>query len=177
MKWKSNEEENCKLYFVQHSSNRTHGYNQYQYLYCNHSGKIGLRGKGMRHIKTQGSCKTGTSYIANMRVMTDSVTGAVKVDYCSTPTQHNVKLAHLPLPPDVKHNIAAKLHDGVRIESILDSIRDSVLDNTIGRRQLLSRQNILNIKNKLNIRSIMKHSNDHFSTSAWVEELQSQPQN
>lgn len=59
--------------------------------------------------------------------MTDSVTGAVKVDYCSTPTQHNVELAHLPLPPDVKHNIAAKLHDGVRIESILDSIRDSVL--------------------------------------------------
>ena len=83
----------------------------------------------------------------------------------------------MPLPPDVKHTIAAKLHDGVRIESILNSIQDSMLDDTIGRRQLLSRQIILNIKNKLNIRSIMKHSNDHFSTSAWVEELQSQPQN
>lgn len=77
MKWKSNEEENCKLYFVQHSSNRTHRYNQYQYLYCNRSGKIRLCGKGMRHNKDT---------VANMRVMTDSVTGAVKVDYCSTPT-------------------------------------------------------------------------------------------
>ena len=36
---------------------------------------------------------------------------------------------------------------------------------------------IINIKNKLNIWSIMKHFNNHFSTSAWVEELQSQPQN
>ena len=106
MKWKSNEEEKCKSYFVQHSSNRTHGYNQYQYLYCNHSGKIRLHGKGMRHNKDT---------VANMRVMTDSVTGAVKVDYYSTPTHHNIELAHLFLPPDVKHTIAAKLHDGVRI--------------------------------------------------------------
>uniref|UniRef100_A0A1X7UUG7 C2H2-type domain-containing protein n=1 Tax=Amphimedon queenslandica TaxID=400682 RepID=A0A1X7UUG7_AMPQE len=72
IKWKLNEEENCKSYFVQHSSNRMHGDNKYQYLCCNRSGKVRLRGKGIRHIKTQGSCKTGMSCIANMRVLTVS---------------------------------------------------------------------------------------------------------
>lgn len=57
------------------------------------------------------------------------------------------------------------------------SIRDSMPDGNITRKQLLSRQDILNIKKELNIKSIMKHSNDLISVCAWVEELQNEPNN
>ena len=33
------------------------------------------------------------------------------VEYCSTYNSHSVQLAHLPVPSEIKHKIAAKLHD------------------------------------------------------------------
>ena len=47
----------------------------------------------------------------------------------------------------------------------------------ISREQLVSRQDILNIKNKLNLEGITKHSNDLLSTCAWVEEMKQMPYN
>ena len=98
-------------------------------------------------------------------------TGKVKVQYCSTHNSHSIKIAHLPVPLNVKRKIAAKLHDGVVVEKVLDDVRDSLSNGTIGREQLLSRQDILNIQRQLNLGSITKHSNDHVSTCAWVEEM------
>lgn len=47
-----------------------------------------------------------------MKVMTDTITGSITVEYCSTHTGH---LAHLPISSELKLNIAAKLHDGVPV--------------------------------------------------------------
>jgi hypothetical protein len=127
----------------------------------------------------KGPCKTGVlSCVANMQVMTDTNTHAVIVEYCSMHTGHEINICRLPIPSNVRLSIAAKLHDGVSVNKILDSIRDGA-GNSKNRRRLLllSRQDILNIHKKLNIKSITKHTNDCFSTSIWVEELKSQPQN
>ena len=53
-------------------------------------------------IKVQGSCKTGLSCITHMKVMQDTITGVIMVEYCSTHNSHSVQLAHLPVPSDIK---------------------------------------------------------------------------
>lgn len=100
----------------------------------------------------------------------DTVTGKVQINYCSTHNTHPIEIAHLPVPPKVKPKIATKLHEGVAIEKILDDVRDETLSSRIGCEQLLLRQDVLNIKRQLNLRSVTKHTIDHTSTCAWVEE-------
>ena len=170
-KWKEEVEKETRSLFVQHSSNLTYGANKYWYLYCNRSGQVRLRGQGKRQLKTQGSSKTGTTCVCHMRIQQDTVTGKMIVKYCSSHTTHNPQLAHLPIPSNVKHTIATKLQEGVQIEKILDDVRDSIKNGELGREQLLTRQDILNIKKKLNIGCVTKHSNDLLSTCAWVDEL------
>ena len=169
--WKAGEEEKCKSHYVQHSSSRIYGATKYRYLYCNRSGKVRVRGKGERQLKSQGSSKVGLSCIAYMKVMEDTIQGAITVEYCSHHNSHSIKLSHLPIPPDIKHHIAAKLHDGVSIERILDDVRETMTNGEIGREQLLSRQDILNIQRRLNLESVRKDTNDLLSTCAWVEEM------
>ena len=82
------------------------------------------------------------------------------VEYCSTHTGHSVDLAHLPISSEVRHSIASKLYGGVSVDTILENVRDSMPYGKISRKQLLSCQDVLNIKMQLNIDSIMKHSNE-----------------
>ena len=65
--------------------------------------------------------------------------------------------------------IAAKLKDNVSISAILDSVRDNV--ETIGRKELISRQDIYNVKHQYNIEGIQLHSSDYTSVSLWVENI------
>ena len=83
------------------------------------------------------------------------------MEYCSTHTGHEIQLSHLPILNDVRLLIARKLQEGACVTQILD-VRDNCLDdnNGIGREQLVTRQNILNIGRKLNVHTIHKHSND-----------------
>ena len=59
-------------------------------------------------------------------VVKQEVSGFVSVKFNSTHTNHNIQLAHLTLPKDVCLEIASKLQQGVKIDQILDSIRDTV---------------------------------------------------
>ena len=56
----------------------------------------------------------------------NTVTGEITVEYCSTHNSHSIQLAHLPIPKDIKHQISAKLHEGVSVNKILDDIRGIV---------------------------------------------------
>ena len=56
------------------------------------------------------------------------------------------------------------------MEKILDDIRDTVTDH-VSRVHLVSKQDLYNIKRQYNIEGIARHSNDHVSTSIWVEEM------
>ena len=66
--------------------------------------------------------------------------------------------------------IAAKLLQGISIDKIMDSIRDE-MSGRVYREHLTTRQDILNIKRRLNIGCIQKHTNDQSSVSAWVQDL------
>ncbi len=90
-----------------------------------------------------------------MKVVEDTVTGKVHVNYCSAHNVHTVELSHLPIPENIKSKIASKLHQGVAIDKILDDVRDDTLSTGICREQLLSRQDILNIQRQLNFESIV----------------------
>ena len=120
------EEQKCKSHYVQHTASNFYGVTKHWYLYCNRSGITRLRGEGKRQLKSQGSCKIGKACIANMKIMQDAITGKVIVEYCSAQNSHSSELAHLPVLQDVQYKIAAKLHDGVSIEKVLDSIRDDM---------------------------------------------------
>jgi hypothetical protein len=101
--WKLQEEKKCKSYYVQNSSAKSYGSTKYTYLYCNRSGAGRFRGKGKRIVKSQGSCKIEKTCIAHMKVMEDTTTGQVVVEYCPTHNSHSTELAHLPIPIDIKH--------------------------------------------------------------------------
>ena len=118
--------EKSKSHYVQNSSVKLYSGTKYWYFYCNRSGAHRFRGKGKRIIKSQGSCKIGSTCIAHMKVMEDTTTGHIIVEYCSTHNNHLTELAHLPIPVDVKHVIASKLNDGVGIEKILDDVREKL---------------------------------------------------
>ena len=53
---------------------------------------------------------------------------------------------------------------------ILNDIRESVT-NKLGRKHLVTRQDLHNIKAQFNIDGIMRHKNDLTSVMAWVEEM------
>ena len=65
----------------------------------------------------------------------------------------------MKISEDVRSMIAAKLQLGVNIECILDDIRGGISESDgLGREHLINRQDVLNIKRKLNTGSIEKHS-------------------
>jgi hypothetical protein len=99
-----------------------------------------------------------------MKVLQDTVTGNVTVEYCSLHNTHEMDIAHIPLPESVKLDIAAKLHQGVAIDRILDIRECTLKEGNYGPEVLLSKQDIQNLQCQLNLQSIIKHSNDFYST-------------
>ena len=170
--WKAKEEQLSKAYYVQHTASKVYGDNTHWYLYCNRSGIGRSQSEGKRITKSQGSCKIGKTCCSFIKVSQNMPSGKVNVQYCSTHISHSAELAHLPIPSDTRKLIAAKLHEGVSIEKILDSVRDTLSNGQIGCEQIVSRQDICNIQRQLNIDSITKHSNDLLSTCAWVQEME-----
>ena len=94
------------------------------------------------------------------------------VEYCATHHNHDHELAHLPIPKEVAMEISYKLQKGIAMDKILDDIRDEGGTVTVGRQHLINKQDITNIKRKLNIDGIQRHENDHFSVCAWVQEME-----
>ena len=66
--------------------------------------------------------------------------------------------------------IAAKLHNGVSTNAILDCIRDNV-HGKIGCAELVTRQDVHNIRHQYNVEGIQFHQNDHCSVQLWVESM------
>ena len=81
----------------------------------------------------------------------------VHVVYCNTHYNHENELAHLYIPEPVRMTVASKLQQGVKVDRILDDIRDSVW-NDMTCEHLVTRQDILNIKRQFNIE---RNKNDY----------------
>ena len=72
---------------------------------------------------------------------------------------HEKQLAHLPLNESTRKMVIAKLHEGAAISSIFDFVRDNVREQ-MGRRELVTRQDIHNICHQYNIEGINLHPDD-----------------
>ena len=156
---------------------KTYGSTNHYYFYCNRSGDFTSKGHGKRQIKLQNSNKAGTTCVAHIKVKENNWTNEIQIEYCSTHNNHELQLSHLPLADDIKHYIAGKLQDGVSVDQILDDVRDMIEKDGVSREHLLTKQDIYNLKRKLNLKSIQKHTNDLTSVCVWVEELKSLPYN
>lgn len=175
--WKRQEEIRTESCYVCDSSMKTYGSANHYYFYCNRSGDFVPKGHGKRQLKLQSSSKTETTYVAHIKAIENTLTNAITIEYCSTHNTHGLQLCHLLLPDDMKHYIAAKLQEGTSVDEILNDIREKIGSHGVSREHLLTKQDIYNIKRKLNLKSVQKHTDDLTSVCVWVEELKSLPYN
>ena len=155
--------------FVKTTGNKQIAGKVVQYFNCNRSGFFKSVSKGIRSLKTQGSCKIDGYCTANLTVTTckDNPSQCITVEACLTHYTHEPALGHLRLPRSKRIEIAAKLSQGVTTERI---VRDSV--NTFQRIHLLTRKYIQNVERLFSLKSIQKHSDDATSTMLWVKEIE-----
>lgn len=140
------------------------------------SGYFCSRGSGKRQLKTQGTSKIHNICSAQMKVIQDMDTEEVSVTYISTHWNHQKQLAHLPVPTSIKLKIASKLQQGVTIHCVLDWIQDREGDK-LGRQHLITSQEVRNIRRRLNIGVIERHTCDPASILSWVHDLKQQDYN
>ncbi|KAL5235762.1 hypothetical protein ACI65C_003172 [Semiaphis heraclei] len=88
------------------------------------------------------------------------------------------ELQHIGLPVIKKHEVAAKLSQGVTIGRILDDFRDNIGSN-LKREDLITRADLHNIKHKynINIQDGQFHKDDCTSVDIWVEQMKEQGDN
>lgn len=168
--WKKGIEDATNSHYVQHSSSNCTGNERNWYYYCNRAGTYKPRGKGNRQLKLQGTSKIGKQCSAHIKA-TQKQCGEVSVHYCGFHT-HSTSIGHLPISNSVRETIACKLKDGVKLDNILDDIRDKIA-GIFKREHLITKQDIQNIKRQYNIHGVQRHKDDQLSVSAWVVELQS----
>ena len=170
--WKAEEQQKTKSEYNRKGAPYSDVNGQIWYYYCNKTGKYKPKGSNIRQMKLQGTCKIGKQCTAHMKVILKHGTSKVKVFYSSSHHNHITTLAHLRMPTTIRLKIAAKLQEGVGMDHILDSIRDSVTAEGINREHLVRRMDLHNIKHQYNISNgSMKHKNDLYSVDAWIQEL------
>ncbi|XP_008179308.1 uncharacterized protein LOC103308155 [Acyrthosiphon pisum] len=96
----------------------------------------------------------------------------------SIKSQGKSELQHISLPITKKHEIAAKLSQGVTMERILDDFRGNIGSN-LKREDLITRADLHNIKQKYNItmQDGQLHKNDATSVDIWVEQMKQEGEN
>ena len=145
--WTEEEELYTKSQYIKKCAPRPCVNGKIFYFYCNRAGMYKPRGQHLRQLKSQGTAKLGEQCTAHMKTIVDSKTGLVHTEYCATHHCHSVKISHLKIPNTIRMDIAAKLHQGVSMERILDDIRDAAIDGSgINRQHLVNKQSIREIK-------------------------------
>ena len=176
LSWKEEEEKRTYSNYVQQCAPQLYGDRQHWYYYCNRSGVYQSKTQSKRQMNTQGTCKLQERCIAHMKITKNQVTDSVDIHYCSTRHSHEINLGHSRMPHETRMKIAAPLQQGVTIERIMDKIRDNTTEG-ITREDLVTKQDVHNVKNQYNIEGVMRDQNDLTSVCAWVEELRYLPNN
>ncbi|XP_014679733.1 PREDICTED: uncharacterized protein LOC106819642 [Priapulus caudatus] len=174
-KWKQEEETITKTWYVRPRADRHTEYYNTTWLHCNRAGTFETRGSGKRPLKSQGTSKTGCSCPAFITAWT-YVTGEVKAEYCLKHVGHRQESAYNRISPEMRTTIAAKLAQGVSMNSVLDYIRDNIV-GPLHRDHLTTRADLRNIKQQYSINSMQKANNDADSVLFWVEEMTTEDYN
>lgn len=85
-----------------------------------------------------------------------------------------MELGRLNLTTEEKEDLARKISLKIPFDEILDSVRDSIINEKILRIHLLTRQDLYNIELEFNLnRQSVRHHNDLVSVESWISEMQS----
>ncbi|GFW88347.1 MULE domain-containing protein [Trichonephila clavipes] len=135
--------------------------------HCCRSGTYKPRVKGLKNLKSQGSAKIGTSCPAVIKVIQS--TENVVVHYFPKHQNHETQLEHLRLSESNRTAIAGKLKEGVSEIFFLQDIREEIIVDS-GRKMLIEKKDIHNIKRDFNINGYVKrHEIDAVSVKLWAE--------
>ena len=74
---------------------------------------------------------------------------------------------------EIRSKIAGKLAKGVKIEEIVNEIRND-MEKPLCRDKLVTRKDVHNVKHQFNVELLQKHRNDAQSVLCWIKELQMQ---
>ena len=126
--WKCNFEEEQDSYYCKISGTK------YQekigletsYFYCNRSGNYSAKGKGLRRVKTQGSCKINGHCTSMILLNKFTDTNECEVEVFKTHYGHEMQLGHLRLSKKDRITIARKRQIGVEPERILKDIQENL---------------------------------------------------
>ena len=155
LSWRADFEKSTTSSFVLHSKETPWLSVLLLLLYCNCSGVFNWRAKGKRSLKLQGSSKIGSHYVAYIRAQ-KHLSGKLDANICSHHF-HETQLAHLLLPESSRQINTAKVHDDVSINAILNSVRDNVHGDNVNLAELVSCQDIHNIRHEYNIEGVQYH--------------------
>ncbi|EFA06433.2 hypothetical protein TcasGA2_TC009313 [Tribolium castaneum] len=138
---------------------------------CHRSGKYVARGKGLRHLKTQGSNKIDGFCPARLKVIIDK-NNQCKVSFIKQHVGHDEEdLGHLFLTLQERKCLANKMALKIPFPQILDEIRDSVVGSQLDRIHLLTRKDLSNIERSYHLQSsVVRHESDAVSVDAWVKQ-------
>ena len=82
---------------------------------------------------------------------------------------HSCSLGYLPIPKDIRQQIADDLVQGISFDKILDNVRDNI-GSSIDRSHLITRKDLYNIEKCFGLRKIERHKEDAMSVHLWVHE-------
>ncbi|GFR14341.1 MULE domain-containing protein [Trichonephila clavata] len=141
--------------------------------YCCRSGTYKPKGKGVKSLKSQGSAKIGISCPAIIKVRQS--TENVVVQYFPNYKNHENQLEHFRLSESDR--AAGRLKEGVSGKKILQDIREEITVDS-GRKMLIEKKNIHNIKRDFNINGYIKrHEVDAVSVKLWTQEMKNNGEN
>lgn len=143
---------------------------------CHRSGYYTPVGKGIRHLKIQGSAKINGFCPAaiSLKIKND---GRCQVLYTPTHIGHINEFRHLTLTSADRESIARKISLKIPFDDILDEVRDSIYDSNVQRIHMLTRQDLYNIEASFNLTSkAVRHKDDALSVDSWVKQMQATDQ-
>nr|XP_008192473.1 PREDICTED: uncharacterized protein LOC103312776 [Tribolium castaneum] len=174
-KWKSDMEHDTKSkYVAERGSQRGKDGTTIIKYCCHRSGKYVASGKGLRHLKTQGSNKIDGFCPARLKVIIDK-NNQCKVSFIKQHVGHDEgDLRHLFLTLQERKCLANKMALKIPFPQILDEIRDSVVGSQLDRIHLLTRKDLSNIERSFHLQSsVVRHESDAVSVDAWVKQRES----
>lgn len=175
LEWKNNMEANSRSRFVQKTgkfSTKDNNKTVIKY-FCHRSGNFFSKGKGLRHLKTQGSNKINGFCPASLKIEIGK--DKCKIIFISKHVGHENDLGHLSLTLAERESLVKQMILKVPFTEILDQVRDSVQgSDQLERLHLLTRRDLYNIEKCFNLHStVVRHQNDAVSVEAWVLEMES----
>lgn len=169
--WKSTIEKESYTKFIKHRGSASKNTLQNTY-YCHRSGFFASKSTGIRHLKTQGSCKINGYCPAELSVRHDIDVNKYIVNFIDTHVGHQNDIGHMRLSDEEKKTIASKIAAKIPLPEILNEIRESTLNTDFNRVHLLTNKDLNNIIQKYNLQSdAVRHKNDLISVKSWVQEM------